>query len=194
MQHLQQITAFWRLHPCLYHLGLSHTVEWPCETGPQPQSLFCSPAPYYPKHGHSTGPKKHSCRKALKTTWCKQPALAIRTTKLDVSEQSGNAEEEKKMERALYYLTSYLRFCISQISWPMPLNEESPWTCMYESSGFISNTVVKIVERERVKEHSTTPLSSLDQDQTWQRPCTETRQVKTLWILFKGWYCDSTRM
>ena len=46
----------------------------------------------------------------------------------------------------------------------------------------MSKTSVKIVELESVKQLSTTPLNSLKQGQTWQRPGIETRYVKELWI------------
>ena len=46
----------------------------------------------------------------------------------------------------------------------------------------MSKTSVKIVELESVKQLSTTPLNSLKQGQTWQRPVIETRYVKELWI------------
>ena len=49
-----------------------------------------------------------------------------------------------------------------------------------ESSVFMPCTSFKIVSRESVIQHTTTPLSSINQDQKRQHPCIEKLHVKHL--------------
>ena len=72
-------------------------------------------------------------------------------------------------------LSLYFPQLNSHVSWPMTLNKEVLWTMNWTNLPvWLSDTSVKTVERKSMKQHSTTPLNSLSQCQTWQRPCVKT--------------------
>ena len=76
------------------------------------------------------------------------------------------------------------RVAYSQVSLPIwPWLKNVPWTMGSTSSGFMSGTSVKIVEREICETTRYNSVNSVIQpkpNQAWQRPCIETRHVAKL--------------
>ena len=75
----------------------------------------------------------------------------------------------------------------SQVFWSLTLNtkrKEAPNNDIGAASGLMGDISVEKVNRESVKQLSTTSLNSINQGQIRQRPCIETRQVNKLWTDF----------
>ena len=83
-------------------------------------------------------------------------------------------------------LTDYLLY-----SWSVTLNKQLPWTMVWASLPVQgSNTSVQLVWRESVKQLSSTPLNSIKQGKSWQRPCIEILHVKKLWIYLRPFFLN----